>query len=200
MRPAHLPRLLGGAVCLDFVNTVDPRGDRASREYLTDYAALVKWARRAGALSEAEARRLERHARADDAAAGRAVAAARRLRESIYRLFVGALARRGLQKPDLARLNAFLMRPRVIATPSGPACERPAPRARLELPLARVAESAAALLVSPERARVRECASSGPCGWLFLDRTKNGSRRYCSTQGCGNRERARRHYARQRGG
>lgn len=47
--------------------------------------------------------------------------------------------------------------------------------------------------------RLRQCADDG-CGWLFLDRSKNGSRRWCSSADCGNRARARRHYERARGG
>jgi predicted RNA-binding Zn ribbon-like protein len=57
---------------------------------------------------------------------------------------------------------------------------------------------AADLLASPDDlARVRVCAGSeaGGCGWLFLDRTKARTRRWCSMQDCGNRAKARRYYA-----
>ncbi|MER7245539.1 CGNR zinc finger domain-containing protein [Kribbella sp. NPDC000426] len=47
--------------------------------------------------------------------------------------------------------------------------------------------------------RLRQCGDDG-CGWLFLDRSKNGSRRWCSSADCGNRARARRHYERARDG
>lgn len=53
------------------------------------------------------------------------------------------------------------------------------------------------LLRSPDAALVRQCSGAG-CGWLFLDRTRNHSRQWCSSQDCGNRERARRHYRRTR--
>jgi predicted RNA-binding Zn ribbon-like protein len=68
-----------------------------------------------------------------------------------------------------------------------------------ELDLARllwpVARSAAELLTSPDRQLVRECLGDN-CGWLFLDTSKNHRRTWCSMQGCGNRAKARRHYAR----
>jgi predicted RNA-binding Zn ribbon-like protein len=58
-----------------------------------------------------------------------------------------------------------------------------------------VARSAADLLTSQEQSRVRECAASD-CGWLFLDLSRNRSRRWCDMETCGNRTKARRHYAR----
>jgi predicted RNA-binding Zn ribbon-like protein len=47
--------------------------------------------------------------------------------------------------------------------------------------------------------RLRQC-DDDDCGWLFLDRSKNGSRRWCSSADCGNRARARRHYQRRHAG
>ena len=58
--------------------------------------------------------------------------------------------------------------------------------------------SAVRLLSSPELASVRKCAAPG-CGWLFVDGTKNGSRRWCSMSVCGNRDKVRR-YRRRTGG
>lgn len=66
-------------------------------------------------------------------------------------------------------------------------------------PLDEVVASAWELLQGAERARIRRCEGDG-CGWLFLDGTKNGSRRYCSPEDCGRRERLRRHRARRRAG
>ena len=51
------------------------------------------------------------------------------------------------------------------------------------------------LLEHEDAGRLRQCRASD-CGWMFLDRTKNGSRVWCSSADCGNRSRARRHYAR----
>jgi predicted RNA-binding Zn ribbon-like protein len=54
------------------------------------------------------------------------------------------------------------------------------------------------LLQSPQLPLLRRCHGPG-CGWLFLDRTRSHTRRWCSSSDCGNRERARRHYTRHRG-
>jgi len=68
---------------------------------------------------------------------------------------------------------------------------------QLQTPLWRLAHAAVEFLSSRELLYTRECAGA-PCGWLFIDRSKNGSRRWCASEECGNRERARRHRARQR--
>ncbi|MEO6889729.1 MAG: CGNR zinc finger domain-containing protein, partial [Ktedonobacteraceae bacterium] len=57
--------------------------------------------------------------------------------------------------------------------------------------------SAVELLTSEEVKRVKECPARD-CGWLFLDMSKNGSRQWCSMEGCGSRAKMRRQYARKR--
>jgi len=68
----------------------------------------------------------------------------------------------------------------------------------LELPIWIVARSASTLLVSQGLRRVRECAGE-KCDWLFLDASRNRSRRWCDMAACGNRAKAQRNYARRRG-
>jgi predicted RNA-binding Zn ribbon-like protein len=46
-------------------------------------------------------------------------------------------------------------------------------------------------------ARIRQCADDA-CGWLFLDRSRNNSRRWCASTDCGNRNRVRKHTQRVR--
>jgi predicted RNA-binding Zn ribbon-like protein len=53
------------------------------------------------------------------------------------------------------------------------------------------------LLQSPKSHLIRRCHGAG-CGWFFLDCTRSHTRRWCSSSDCGNRDRARRHYARHR--
>ena len=70
-------------------------------------------------------------------------------------------------------------------------------RSPLGRPLWPVARSAADLLTSPKFGRVKVCAGEG-CGWLFLDASRNASRRWCDSRDCGNRERVRQYLARKR--
>ena len=57
------------------------------------------------------------------------------------------------------------------------------------------------LLVPPlvalgtERPRMRACGNRR-CGWLFVDRSANGRRRWCDPKACGNRMKVRRYRAR----
>jgi predicted RNA-binding Zn ribbon-like protein len=64
----------------------------------------------------------------------------------------------------------------------------------LDAPLWAVARDAGNLLTSESLQRLREC-DGDVCGWLFLDLTKNGSRRWCDMRGCGNRAKVRRYRA-----
>ena len=77
----------GGRLCLDYINTVEPRTGPVSREWLTGYPDLVEWARLGGLLDEAAAGALLRAAAARPAAARSAFQAAIDLREALFRLF-----------------------------------------------------------------------------------------------------------------
>jgi predicted RNA-binding Zn ribbon-like protein len=70
---------------------------------------------------------------------------------------------------------------------------------RLDSPLWPIARQAAELLVTEQRRRVHECAADD-CRWLFLDTSKNRSRRWCDMKSCGNRAKVRSFYERQRAG
>jgi predicted RNA-binding Zn ribbon-like protein len=53
------------------------------------------------------------------------------------------------------------------------------------------------LLERPDLHLLRRCDGAG-CGWLFLDHTRNHSRRWCDPADCGNRARVRSYTERQR--
>jgi predicted RNA-binding Zn ribbon-like protein len=83
--------------------------------------------------------------------------------------------------------------------PGAPWAWRLEPVPDLRLPLLHVALSAAELLTSPQLPRVKACPlPEGGCGWLFLDETKNGTRRWCSMAHCGARAKNRRFAAKAR--
>ena len=199
---ARLPRRLGGRLCLDFVNTVDPRHGDHAREYLRGYDDLVAWARVTGTLDDREAGRLLQRATSLPAEAAAVLDRAVALREALYRVFAHP------PPPDPGGLEVVN---REVGRALGQTCLRPATGAAryrlgwaeagptLDRPLWPVARSAAELLASPDADRVRECQGDG-CGWLFLDTSRNRRRAWCSMDGCGNRAKARRHYARRRTG
>jgi predicted RNA-binding Zn ribbon-like protein len=198
-RSAENLELIGGRLCLDFANTVSTRVEALRREYLTDYGELVAWSRHASVLAPDEAQALLHEAvRFPDRASAvldRAIA----LRETLYRLFSAIAAQREPKAADLATLNVALQEvlARLEITPSTEGFEwawvqEPDDLDQMLWPVVR---SAAELLTGSDLDRVRECAREG-CDWLFLDTSKNRSRRWCSMDACGSRMKARRYYRR----
>lgn len=192
----------GDWICLDFANTVDWHASDNPQENLHTYEDLVVWAMKAGLATKQEARNLIRDAEAYPDKAARVLAQARELREAVYRIFVALTKGISPPEPDMDELNRTLSNlsrgAGIQETPRGFAWEWNLDRASLDWPLGAVALSAAELLVSPERERVGLCADERGCGWLFVDTSKNHSRRWCDSKDCGNRERQRRHYERSR--
>ena len=198
-----------GWLCLDFANTVpvhpgsDADGPRPDEHRgLDSYADFIEWSRQAGQLDHPTAERLLRNASADPAAASGALARAIELREIIYRLVVAAISGGPVASPDMGRLDAALTDARARLHLAHLGNEfvwtwKDLDRA-LDAPLGPVLESAAQLLTSrADLARVRRCGGER-CDWLFMDTSKNGSRRWCSMSSCGNRAKAKRHYQKQR--
>lgn len=189
--------LLGGWPCLDFANTADGDMNATWTERLETYEDLLNWSTGAGVLNAEKAERLRTMAQQLPAAAQAALYDARHLRAIIFRVF-SAVAHG--ETPDLSAFNnllsAALARQQMVATAEGFTWKWTADANDLDAFLWPVLWSAAALLLAPERELVREC--DGPtCSWLFLDTSRNHSRRWCSMESCGNRAKARRHYHRQ---
>jgi predicted RNA-binding Zn ribbon-like protein len=167
----------GGDLALDFVNTLGGLRDGPwDDEWLHGYGDLVAWAGHAGALAQAPPDPGERRA-------AETFAAAIELREALHRVFAALAARRPPPEPDLAVLAAAHADAAAHArlSPGRPfawSWPHDDPRA----PLWAVAQAAADLLRSDRLSRLKQC---GNCRWLFLDASRNGSRRWCSMAHCG---------------
>ncbi|MER3457132.1 MAG: hypothetical protein C4304_09720 [candidate division GAL15 bacterium] len=189
-------KLVGGRLCLDFVNTVDWHGTDHPKEWLTSFDEFVQWAVHAGAVDRQTAEGLMAAGRARPAEAAGALREALALREAMYRIFAAVAAAREPPADDLEHLNRALARAlprlRLQARPGGFdwawADDEATP---LDRPLWPILASAAELLTSGDLARVRRCADD-ECGWLFVDMSRNRSRRWCAMEDCGNRAKARR--------
>jgi predicted RNA-binding Zn ribbon-like protein len=197
-----MPTLIGGVLCLDFVNTVDPRHATGRRDYLDSYPALVEWAHHVGAIDLAVRERLSKAAAADPSEARRVLQRAITLREALYAIFAEAI---NGQPPAGENLNSLhgeltsaMTHIQVQWATTGFAWGWDDPGHGLDRVLWPVTQSAADLLVSGPLGRVRECPGEGNCGWLFLDLSKNASRRWCDMRSCGNRAKARRYRVRAR--
>jgi len=168
-----LPRRLGGRVCLDFVNTVEDRASAHPEELLVSPDRLVDWALDAAVL----------HARPLPPPDSPLLQYALALRESFRRVVL-----RDGDADDLRRVNGAVAAAALHAVlrPDGDgfvwAWDADVPEALLWA----VARDMGALLTDlPALARVRTCALDS-CGWLFVDQSRNHSRRWCSMEGCGN--------------
>ena len=193
--------LSGGHLALDFANSVSRRDSpQRTVEHLRNYRDLVAFARQTGILSQDQAEGLEWRAFTNSRAGLRALRTAVGLREAIYRVFHALANGKPASAPDVRRIDkavhAVLHR-RHIAGEDGSYRWQWDANLDLQRVIWPVIESAAQLLTSPEVKRVRQCQASD-CYWLFLDTSRNHSRRWCSMEACGNREKARRHYHRQR--
>jgi predicted RNA-binding Zn ribbon-like protein len=195
-------RFLGGRLCLDFTNTMDPRLGNHPHDFLTDYADLVHWSLHAGLLAESEAEHLLRDAAYRPAEATMTFERAIALREAIYRVFSTVAHNTVPKTTDLDTLKVVFVEAmthaQVIPAAYGFRWDWPERKNALDQMLWPVVRSAVELLTSEEVKKVKECPGVGDCGWLFLDTSKNGSRQWCSMEGCGSRAKMRRQYARKR--
>ena len=185
-------------MCLDFANTLAYRGSRPT-ESLHNFGDLLKWCGDAGVIPTALTQRLpgwsERHPKRVAEIFSDAIA----LRELIYRIFHALASGAHPDDHDLDQLSRELksapVRTSIRRKDAGFGWEIEDSKPTADLILAPVLWSAGDLIVGPQLTRLREC-SNEKCLWLFLDESKNGTRRWCSMQACGNRAKAHRHYLR----
>jgi predicted RNA-binding Zn ribbon-like protein len=191
-----------GNLCLDFANTLEWHASDRPVEHLGDYIATISWAEGAGILSPEKAAHLCKLAveKADEAAGAYALAV--RLREVVYRIFSQYYHKEVVEPDDVQVLNAILSRSlphlQIVSFTGGFEWVWAEDSQDIHQIIWPVARSAADLLTSEQLNRVRVCEDDRGCGYLFIDNTRNRSRRWCSMESCGNRAKARRHYARQR--
>jgi predicted RNA-binding Zn ribbon-like protein len=187
-------RLVGGHAVLDFVNTVADYRAEVLKEYLTSYSEFIRWLEHVGFYDADFIEHLRSVANDQAELAQQALVLLHELRRVLFGLFSGE----GDLEAGLQRLNTWL--------------QQAPQRNRLRLadgmfewvqlvdeplmvPFWDLLASASDLLVSPQRALVGVCQGGG-CSWMFLDTSRKRNRRWCSMLDCGNRAKAKRHYAR----
>ena len=194
--------LLGGRPCLDFVNTLDWRGREQPTEFLKSYPDLIAWSRHAGTLSPQTAGRIAQKSESWPAKQKQAVKRAIQLRETLYRIFAALSDAKAAPPKDLETFNHFFSRAmtnsKIVRTPDGFKWDIEEDFADPEWILGPVIRSAADLLISKDLKRVKKCGDP-TCGWLFLDTSRNRSRRWCNMSACGNRAKASRFYKKKTG-
>ncbi|MDC8013981.1 CGNR zinc finger domain-containing protein [Tahibacter soli] len=189
--------LVGGDLAADLVNTVTAR-DTQPRDWLDDYDALVRWARRSERFSARELDALADLAQRHPVKAKAALARTKALREALCTALYALVADRDPEPEALYAIDAA----RTAAANAAQLVSR-ARRVRVEWTVERsgldyvthvVAAHALALFEHADLERVRVCDGSD-CGWVFVDTSKNGRRRWCDMATCGNVAKARRFHA-----
>jgi predicted RNA-binding Zn ribbon-like protein len=186
-------RMLGGDRALDLANTIHWRDGREV-DFIPDYASLVKWAVPAGIVQQSQLEGLENEARRKPREAQSVHAEWIVLRTDFKKwlsCFVGQHkgATGALQALSLSTQKALTA---VMFLPSGDGGAILAAQNMLRSPLANSAFAIAALLAFAPNGTIRRCEAD-QCGGYFLDISRSKPRRWCSMDGCGNREKMRRH-------
>lgn len=198
--PEPLFKLVGGAPCLDFVNTMENWPDPAHhREHVATYDDLITWAHQAHVVTGAEAAALRTEATQDPAAAAASLGRAQDLRAALYDVMVAATHGRAAESVALALLNRFVAEflgsSQLVPTSAGYTLAWAGAPSALDRVLWPIIHSAVDLLTSGRLDRLRVCQGLR-CGWLFLDTSRGGRRRWCDMADCGNVAKVRRHRAR----
>lgn len=191
----HKFEFIADCLCLDFCNTTTLAAPEPNERFKT-YDDLVLWGKMAEVLSGAEAAALYDAGAQHPKTAEATLRTALELRAALHRLFVDVArgSRPVLADVDIlnAAIKASFSRQRILFGKAGFTLGwvQMTPLDRMMWPVVR---SAVELLTGNELRFVRQCLGLG-CSWLFMDRTRNHSRRWCSMEVCGNRAKARRFY------
>ncbi len=191
--------LIGGSLCMDFINTVHDRMSDPVADYLLDIHDLVAWAARLDILDTRTTRSLEDVAASNPRKGEQFFKEAVSTRELLYRMFSAISEGKKIRPADMTAFNSRL--PPYFSSLRLKQ-EREFYQEDWNLPaesfyriIAPVMNDAYGLLLSGNLQRVKSCPS---CGWLFLDSTKNGQRRWCSMKSCGSNVKALEWYHRQK--
>jgi predicted RNA-binding Zn ribbon-like protein len=199
--PVEMRPPLGGALCLDFANTVGVHRQQPEFDYLSPgYANILAWCRHADLLDDRRVDMLLRAARRDPRSAAQVRKRAVALRSAIVSTVHALQGSTAADSQSLNTLNDEYLEAQqhgAFITEGGRLIFQAEESKDLGQVLWPVARSAVTFLSDVPISRVRECAAED-CEWLFLDTSKNGSRRFCNASTCGTATRVRRFRQRQR--
>lgn len=197
---SHIYRLsiLNEILCLDFVNTVGWHESESPSEWLKDLKDLATWGVRTRCLTKEEAEELERFVEQEPSKAKLKYKQFIALREVMFRIFRAIVRGNPAPAEDLAALSSqFELYKHLTLVESMPGQFALRFSSAVISPLERMhgelVRSAVDLLLSKNLKYLKQC-DGGECGWLFIDTSRNHSRRWCSMTDCGNRSKAKRHY------
>jgi predicted RNA-binding Zn ribbon-like protein len=187
-----------GHLVLDFANTAEFHASDTPDEMLETYPDLVSWAQGAGLLTKNEGTTMLVEAEQHPKNAARSLSKAMDLRERTYRILSSAAQGGSPDEADLTRFNQHLsdalLHSKISSSGDSFSWSWDEAGGVMDRILWTLVREAANLITSKEIKRVGECADDRGCGYLFIDTSRNHSRRWCSMESCGNRAKAQRHY------
>lgn len=189
----------GGCLCLNFINTIHDRYSDEPFDYLDDYDKILEWSVKVEILTEPEKKeivfRAEKHETEAEKVHGRIL----RAREILYDFFLAVAQDKRPGKSAFSQFNGLLSETmsHLQLNLSGQLVSQHhwKDKTDLKYPLYPVIKSAYDLLTADIPERIKECTA---CGWLFLDQSKNKSRKWCSMESCGSNVKAKRYYHRKK--
>jgi len=186
-------RLDGGNLSLNFVNTIHDRYEEPRQDYLNNYTDLVGWAHYAGGINTVQRNNLLRYSQNQPDETEKIFGEAIQLRETIYSYTLCLINEEKVSSEDAEFINQWLSKAfsnlELTQLKNAYLLDWKEEHFGLESVLWPIIKSFAELMTSDSRNRIKLCSS---CGWMFVDGSKNNSRRWCSMETCGNRVKARR--------
>jgi predicted RNA-binding Zn ribbon-like protein len=190
-------KLHAGHPALELVNTLDFRFSAQTVDLIPTYKDLLRFAAQLQLLTAEQARKLGRTAGEEEAR--RVLASTAKLREALAKVLYGRID--GTRPPAGQiqvlehQFHAAAQHRRLLAREAHLEWSWSGLERKAEIPLWMLAQAASELLVSSDAELIKDCGDP-TCRWLFLDVSKNHTRRWCDMKTCGNRMKARRHHER----
>jgi predicted RNA-binding Zn ribbon-like protein len=194
-------KLDGGSLCLDFINTVHDRFADEIHDYLDSCNDLIKWAYRLGIIDDKRYNSLLASIDKQPHNASLFLQKTKQIRELLYGIFLSVSNKGVIKNEDLAEFNKILQEyfsSLKLEIKAGSVKESwDFKEDDLQIIPASVIKDSYTMLLEADRDRIKECSN---CGWLFIDKTKNGRKRWCSMESCGSSVKALAYYRRKKQG
>jgi len=181
---------IGGELCLDFINTLGGMRGKETKEYLQDYNDLVNWASKAKIILPEIKDELVEGSRYRASMVKEVYQRSLEFRECLYRVLESHLEEQYPNAEDMEIINSEQTEAnkhlKLVFDRGGYSWRFDERTTREDFVLWLIVHSACRLLTSDLLGYLKICGSS-TCGWMFLDQSKNKSRRWCEMKTCGNR-------------
>lgn len=191
----------GGTLCFDFVNTIESRKKFPQHDYLFDYGETLKWCERQSDFEQGYIRDLRTQYNRDPKKSEAVLKKIIETRKILYGLFSAMALHKtpdsGLIKLFNHQLTEMLAGLRLDFHGTHHTISIPFNAEDFYDPLKHIMYSGYHVLLNEDPNRIKECAE---CGWIFLDKTKNNTRKWCNPLYCGSRTKSRRYYQRKKNG